>query len=170
MKNGSPYPTVGAPIAPTNAFEITTDKLTFFRHFDKEDLHRQYVLLGKSMNQIAREKGCARSTVGAALADLGFEIKDRINLRCSKGQLAFGERLIGGRIVRCESELRTIRRMAAMRAAGESYGEIALSLNSSGIKSKNKSSEWSRSAIYKILRRFKELDTNNSHTMGGPNC
>ncbi|MBY0314416.1 MAG: recombinase family protein [Bdellovibrionales bacterium] len=154
-KIGSGHPTLGSPIAPSIALSLTTDKLTFFRHFDKDYLHEQYMVLGKSMNQIARERGCSRSTVGTALADLGFEIQARKELRCNKGQLAFGERLIHGQVVRCESELRTIKRMAAMKVAGASYGEIAKALNSSGVKSKNKCNGWSRPAIYKILKRFK---------------
>lgn len=107
------------PSPPSLAIEITTDKLTFFRHFDKDHLHEQYVVLGKSMNQIARERGGAQSTV-----------------------------------------------WAAMRTDGSSYGQTAVALNSSEVKSKNKCRKWSRPTVYKILQRFDEQKANNSSSMG----
>ena len=74
-KNGSGHPTLSSPIAPSVALNLTTDKLTFFRHFDKDYLREQYVVQGKTMNQFARNRGCSRSTVRTALAELGFQIK-----------------------------------------------------------------------------------------------
>lgn len=150
--------------------ELTANKITYFCFLDKDYLHEQYVVLGKSMNQIAREKGCARSTVGAALLELGLGRQNKSSLRCNKGQIAFGERILHGRIVRCQSEHRIIKQMAAMRVAGDSYGQIALALNASQVKSKNRKSQWSRTAIYKILKRFSDSAKENLNSLGGPKC
>lgn len=152
-KVGSPYPTVGSSVVPSNAIEITTDNLVFFRRFDKEDLHHQYIILGKSMAQIAREKGCARSTVAAALVNLGFEIRARKDLRCSKGQVPFGFRVIHGNFVSHSSELEVINKMIQMKHRGMSYGEIAKWLNLSKIPTKNRSKKWDRPTVFKIIGR-----------------
>jgi hypothetical protein len=154
---------VDSPIAPTILIEITTDKLTFFRHFDRDYLHEQYVVLGKSMNQIARERGCARSTVGAALTDFGFEIKVRKDLRCNMGQVPFGFRIVCGNLVPHRAEKLALDKMTGMRIAGSSYGQIAAWLNSERIKTKNRAAKWDRPTVYKILRN------RHDHTEGGLN-
>lgn len=157
---GSPYPTVDSPIAPTATIDITTDNLTFFRHFDKGYLQEQYVVLGKSMAQIARERGCARSTVGRAVVELGFGVRARKELRCSKGQVPFGFRIIEGSLVPHRGERLIVDRMAKMRDEGASYGKIAAWLNSEHVKTKNRVRAWDRPTVFKILRRVE-----NSHSL-----
>jgi hypothetical protein len=153
IKNGSGHPTLDSPIAPSTALSLTTDKLTFFRHFDKDYLHEQYVVLGRSMNQIALDRGCARSTVGAALKELGFAIRARSDLQCSKGQVPFGFRIVKGNLVAHGGETAVLNQMAELKRTGASYGEIASWLNSHGVKTKNGARQWDRPTIFKMLKR-----------------
>ncbi len=150
--NGSPNPTLGPHIAPSSLIEITTDRLTFFRHFDKDYLQEQYVVLGKSMNQIAREKGCARSTVSVALGKLGFTIKAQSELQCSKGQVPFGFRSVHGNLVPHLGENEVLSQMADMRSSGASFGQIVTWLNSERIQTKKRIGKWDRPTVYKILK------------------
>jgi Recombinase len=145
---------VSTPIAPTNLIEITTDKLTFFRHFDKDYLHEQYVVLGKPMAQIARERGCVRSTVRAALVGLGFKTQDRKELNCNKGQVPFGFRVVHGNLVPHQGEKAVLGRMADLKNTGATYGEIAKWLNTQGVKTKNGAQKWDRPTIFKMLKNF----------------
>ena len=78
---------MGYSVAPSSVVEITTDKITFFRDFDNDYLHEHYFVLDKSMNQIAKEKGCVQSTVRAAFLKFGFQTKDRKELHCNLAEL-----------------------------------------------------------------------------------
>ncbi len=104
------------------------------------------------MNQIALERGCARSTVGAALKELGFAIRARSDLQCSKGQVPFGFRIVKGNLVAHGGETAVLNRMAELKKTGASYGEIADWLNRQKIPTKNKAKKWDRPTIYKILK------------------
>ncbi len=161
LKNGSPNTTVDSPTTPSAAFEITTDKLTLFRHFDKDYLQEQYVVLGKSMNEIARDRGCSRSAIKAALEELGFTIKPRSDLNCSKGQVPFGYRVLNGRLVTHEGETAVLNQMLQWRTSGASFGEIAQRLNARGIKTKNRVRQWDRPTVFRMLRKLAHAATSS---------
>jgi len=91
--------------------------------------------------------------VGAALANHGFEIKARKELRCSKGQLPFGFRVVHGNLVPHRGEKEILNQMIHLRKTGASYGVVADWLNSSKIPTKNKSKKWDRPTVFKILGR-----------------
>lgn len=124
----------------------------FFRHLDKDYLHEQYIVLGKSMAQIARERGCARSTVAVTLVNLGFRIGTRKHFRCCKGQMPFGFRTVHGNLVTREVESAVIKQMTAMRNSGASFGQIATWLNLEKVPTKNRVGRWDRPTVYKILK------------------
>ena len=105
------------------------------------------------MNQIAREKGCARSTVSVALRKLGIAIKARSDLQCSKGQVPFGFRIVKGNVVTHGGEATVLDQMADLKKTGASYGEIASWLNNQGVKTKNGARQWDRPTIFKMLKR-----------------
>lgn len=104
------------------------------------------------MNQIALDRGCARSTVGAALKELGFAIRARSDLQCSKGQVPFGFRIVKGNLVAHGGEMAVLNQMAELKNTGASYGEIADWLNEQKIPTKNKACKWERPTVYKILK------------------
>lgn len=104
------------------------------------------------MNQIALDRGCARSTVGAALKELGFAIRARSDLQCSKGQVPFGFRIVKGNLVAHGGETAVLNQMAELKKTGASYGEIADWLNEQKIPTKNKAYKWERPTVYKILK------------------
>lgn len=162
-KNGSSIPTLGSSIVPKPVIEITSNKITYFWRLDKDYLEREYIKNGKSMAQIAREKSCARSTIGAALrkSSICRSTKPENSL---SGQVPYGFRLEYGVLVQHKSERQVIDQMIGRRASGDSYGKIADWLNSEEIKTKNKTKAWDRVTVFKILRRYSspyELQTSH---------
>ncbi len=109
------------------------------------------------MNQIAREKGCVRSTVRSALIELGFKTQDRKELHCNKGQVPFGFRVVHGNLVPHNGEISAIQEMIKMKNSGASYGDIAIWLNSKQVPTKNRTGQWDRPTIYKILKKQESL-------------
>ena len=75
---------------------------------DKDFLYDQYVTKQKSLAQVAREAGCARSTVVTRQMEFGIEIRqDGLLPHYPKSQTAYGEKIYGGRVVPHLGELRT---------------------------------------------------------------
>ena len=75
---------------------------------DKDFLFDQYVTKQKSLAQVAREAGCARSTVVTRQMEFGIEIRqDGLLPHYPKSQTAYGEKIYGGRVVPHLGELRT---------------------------------------------------------------
>ncbi len=105
------------------------------------------------MAQIAREKGCARSTVGEALKSHSLERCQDDPVSYAAGQVPFGFRLQKGRLVVHRKEQSVIAHIVTLRGEGLSFGKIADHLNSNGVPTKNKSKGWDRPTIYKIVKR-----------------
>lgn len=106
------------------------------------------------MAQIAREIGCARSTVVKYLLEFGIKLRqDGLLPTYPKSQPAFGEKVYGGKTLPHLGELRIIDQFCKLRQIGLSYGEIAKWANQHQIPTKNKASRWDRRTIFEILRR-----------------
>lgn len=121
---------------------------------DKDFLTQEYVEKRKSLSLIAREIGCARSTVIEHLLKNGILLRDDGLLsHYNKSQLAYGERLYNGQVVPHLGELRIIEQFQTLRKEGMSFGKIAKWANEQKIPTKNKVSEWNRRTIFEILRR-----------------
>lgn len=73
-------------------------------------------------------------------------------LKNKKSQLAYGERLVRGKVVPFEKEQNTIRLMKKLRVQGLSFGKIAKHLNEQGAPSKN-GKHWSARTVWKIFRK-----------------
>lgn len=144
---------MGSPISPIQSIELSTDKITFFRHFDENYLRDQYVVLGKSMNQIAKDMSCSRSSVRGALERLNFQIKSSTEQNCSRGQLAYGEQLVGGKIVPHKAEQKVIQKILELREAGATYDAVAVWLNDQGVPTKNGAKSWQRPTVFKIIKQ-----------------
>lgn len=114
----------------------------------------QYVDNRKSLAQIAREIGCARSTVVKFLLEFGIELRrDGLLPSYPKSQPAYGEKLYGGKIVPHLGELRVIEQFKELRKHGLSYGKLAKWANENQVPTKNKAGRWDRRTIFEILRR-----------------
>ena len=157
--NGSSIPTERSFIAPPPVIEITSNKIKYFCRLDKYYLEQEYIKNGKSMAQIAREKGCARSTVSSAISEHGLKQHGRFRSYRCKGQLAYGEKMINGRVVPHHGEQRVFQKIMDMRSDGLSYGAIVNWLNSNGHPTKNRTKGWDRPTVYKILNRRKSIDS-----------
>jgi hypothetical protein len=124
---------------------------------DKDFLTREYIEKQKSAAQIARDCGCARSTVTARLLEFGIELRrDGLPLHYRKSQLAYGERIQSGRVVPHRGERKVIERFQEMRKAGLSYGKLAHWANHEGVPTKNGVGQWNRRTIFEILKRNPE--------------
>lgn len=134
-----------------NAYQFVTDK---------DFLHLEYVVNQKSTKQIARELGCARSTVSKYLLEHDIPIRTEEVPGQRRGQTAFGEKVRNGKIVPHFGELSLLAELQELRASGMSYGDLVTWLNASGVKTKN-GGKWDRPTVYKILKR-------NSHHNEAP--
>lgn len=105
------------------------------------------------MAQIAREIGCARSTVVKFLLEFGVELRKDGLPHYQKSQLAYGEKLYGGSVVPHLAELRIVAKFMELRREGRSYGEIAWWANQNGVPTKYRTGRWDRRTIFEILRR-----------------
>lgn len=121
---------------------------------NEEFLRDRYLLKQLSTRQIATEIRSARSTVKDALRRFGIPMRSEGHARkLSKGQLAYGERLVCGKIVPHKAEQKVIQKILKRHRFGSSYSKIADWLNSQGIPTKNNISNWQRPTVYKIIRR-----------------
>lgn len=112
------------------------------------------------MAQIAREKGCARSTVGKAFK-INKIVRGSNDAACHAcGQVPFGFRVQKGQLVPHQKEQSTIDYIVALRQGGCSFGQIADHLNSNGVPTKNRAKAWDRPTIFKICQR-EENDLKN---------
>lgn len=126
---------------------------------DKEFLTREYIEKEKSLSLIAHEIGCARSTVIEHLLKHGIELRtDGLLPHYKKSQLAYGERIYGGKVVPHLGEMNVIARFQELRRRGMSFGKIANWANEQLIPTKNRASKWNRRTIFEILRRNERSD------------
>lgn len=120
---------------------------------DKDFLYQEYVVLGKSTKQIAREQGCAASTVSKYLYEFGFPPRATGLPHQRKGQVPYGSRIVKGRLVEHKGEQAVIAELTRLRSAGKSFGDLVAWLETNRIRTKSKSANWDRPTVYKILQR-----------------
>lgn len=121
---------------------------------NEEFLREMYLEKQLSTRQIAGEICSARSTVKEALRQFGIPIRPEDEARkLSKGQLAYGERLVCGKIVPHKSELKFLQKILDLRKSGATYDAIAEWLNDQGVPTKNGAKSWQRPTIFKIVKQ-----------------
>lgn len=121
---------------------------------NEEFLRDRYLLKQLSTRQIAAEIRSARSTVKEAIRRLKIPMRPEDEARkLSKGQLAYGERLVQGKIVPHKAEQKVIQEILKRHRFGSSYSMIADWLNSKGVPTKNNANSWQRPTVYKIIRQ-----------------
>lgn len=125
----------------------------------KSFLHQKYVIERLSISQIAKENFSARSTIKNALEQNGIPIRvDAKGGEGSKGQIGYGLKLQHGRLVEHKAEMAIIHRMNRLRSQGYSYRKIAMILNSMGVPTKTKKSDWKAATMMKILNQSRAIE------------
>jgi hypothetical protein len=120
---------------------------------DKEFLYQEYVVLGKSTKQIAREQGCAASTVSKYLYEFGFPPRTTGLPHQRKGQIPYGSRVVKGRLVEHKGEQAVIAQLIELRKQGKSFSDLVAWLEINMVRTKSKYARWDRPTVYKILQR-----------------
>jgi hypothetical protein len=120
---------------------------------DKDFLYQEYVVLGRSTKQIAREQGCAASTVSNYLYEFGFPPRTTGLPHQRKGQIPYGSRMVKGRLVEHKGEQAVIAELTRLRSAGKSFGDLVAWLDINQIRTKSKHAKWDRPTVYQILKR-----------------
>jgi len=115
-------------------------------------LREKYLTEMQSTRQIAAQIFSARSTVVRHLNAFNIPLRTEDEAHAlNKGQHAFGEKLVAGKVVPHKGELAVLRRMQILRDSGCSYRKIAAELNSSGVPTKNRKAKWQATTIMKML-------------------
>lgn len=122
---------------------------------NSDNLRSDYLENNKSISQLAKELGCARSTVKSHLEKLNVPLRLCPHWEWRKGQIAYGKRFAKNKEIRHQQELNTIARMSELRKQGYSFWKIAEILNVMKIPTKNKSSRWHATTVMKILNRVR---------------
>ncbi|TVQ80876.1 MAG: hypothetical protein EA369_01445 [Bradymonadales bacterium] len=124
------------------------------------------------MGQIAREIGCARSSVMKHLDLFGISIRQGPLRTGFTGQLAFGYKLERGKVVPHRSEQKLILEMRRLRTNGNTYREIADWLTSQNIRTKTGLEKWDRKVVHSILKRSRREGANGKPELffGGFGC
>jgi hypothetical protein len=134
---------------------------------DKNFLYQEYVVLGKSTKQIAREQGCAASTVSKYLYEYGIPPRATGLPHQRRGQIPYGSRMVKGRLVEHKGEQAVIAQLIELRKQGKSFGDLVAWLEINQIKTKSKAARWDRPTVYKILARQNRIDP---RTKTYPHC
>lgn len=121
---------------------------------NEEFLREAYLEKGLSIRQIADEICSARETIKQALKRFDIEVKSQNEMRrLNSGQLAYGEKIVHNRRTESMGESKVLGQIVAMRSSGSSCGDIADWLNAKKYPTKNRASCWSRTSVYKIVKR-----------------
>lgn len=93
-----------------------------------------------------------RETIGERTKDaLRFKIAH--NERCGKVRFGFDLAADGSTLVANAAEQEAIATMQALRASGQSYRDIAAELTGRGVFTKEGNTEWTHTAVQRILKR-----------------
>lgn len=155
-----------AAVPPPKAL-IETDFVAFLMAKDKDFLHQEYVVKGKSAKQIARENGWSHATVAKYLLEFGMPPRSTGLRDYPRGNAPYGARVVGGKLVVHKGEQAIIIQLNEMRSQGASYGDLVAWLNSEQVRTKNDAKKWDRPTVYKILKRAESLTVDSFGDAGG---
>ena len=120
-------------------------------HRQESFLRQKYESEGLSTRQIAAQTFSARSIVSKYLKQHGVAVKLANPSR--KGQIAFGEKVVQGKLRKQMTEAEAVEAMSRLRNQGYSYRQIAAWLDAKGVKTKNRRGRWQAATVMKILKR-----------------
>ena len=138
------------------------DKIEFFvisPFLNKEFLQQKYVKEGLSTTQISDEICSAHSTVLKYLRKFKIPIRksiDRVRGKRKGYGLAYGKRIVKGKLVDHKREQENIQKMRNLRdKEGYSYWKIASIFNSMEISTQTGRGKWHAKTIQQILNSNK---------------
>lgn len=106
---------------------------------------------GKSASQIARENDCSHSSILKYLDVFGISIRDNNSSEYRTGEMAYGKKIVKGKVVDDKGEQAIIRKMKLLKVAGNSYWKIAEVLNRNRVPTKKEKSIWSAKTVHQII-------------------
>ncbi len=118
---------------------------------EKEILHQKYVIEGLSCKEIADQFGTARSTILKYLKLNSIEIRGTGTNQKRKRGVAFGKKVVSGKVVNNENEALIIEKVKRLRDQELSYRKIAEVLNIMEYSTKTRKGVWSGKSVWQIL-------------------
>jgi DNA-binding CsgD family transcriptional regulator len=115
-------------------------------------LHQKYITEGLSTTKIARELGISRTTVTVYLKKYDIPVRPVGKVK-SKRTLAYGEKIINGKVEVHKQERRTVDSILKMKKEGLSYNAIARILNEMKVKTKSQGKKWHMETVRQIILR-----------------
>ena len=117
--------------------------------FDKEFLELLLTEKRMTRSEIAEKYGVGRSTISDYKKK--FKIKSGRNGLC--GQVPYGYNFVHGKLIDNPKEQAVTERLKELSIEGYSYGKMVKWLIGNRIPTKTLKATWSRTAVYKILKR-----------------
>ncbi len=119
---------------------------------DKRVLQQKFIVEGLSSAHVAKELGCSKTTVKKYLRQ--YNLRKNTPNGKSKYNLALGEKMVKGRVVPHQKELRVQCMIIDMhKNEGLSANAIARVLNTMKVPTKRQGKKWDHSVVIDILRR-----------------
>jgi len=113
-------------ISPQARFSLITAFKSYDWFKDKQFLEQEYLANQKSAAQIAREIGCAPSTISKHLLENGIQPRHELLPNYRKSQLRYGEKIYRGQVVDHLGEMEIINELRTKRCSeGLSFGKLA---------------------------------------------
>lgn len=101
--------------------------------------------------QIAKELGVSRSTVSKYQKRYGIQtLRVGTNRKRVRG-VAYGEKVVGGKVLRVAEEQKVLEALRLWRSQGQTFQEIADRLNILGTPTKTGKGQWHRKTIHQLL-------------------
>ena len=120
---------------------------------NKRVLHQKFIVEGMSSLQIAKDLDCSRTTTIKKYLRK-YEIKKGIPNGKTRHNLAYGERIIKGKVFSCQKELRVIISIVNMyKKEGLTVTAIARILKTMKVPTKKQGKRWDHSVVIGILKR-----------------
>lgn len=120
---------------------------------EESKLYELSVTKKLTSSQIAKELGVSRSTVSKYQKRYGIQtLRVGTNRKRVRG-VAFGEKVVAGKILRVSEEQKVLEAMQLWRSQGQTFQEIADRLNVIGTPTKTGRGKWHRKTIQQILSR-----------------
>ncbi len=124
------------------------------KYTEREFLVNEYVLNKKSASQIANENDCSHTSILKYLGIFGIAVRDNALTEYRTGELAYGKKIIKGKIADDKEEQAVIKKMKLLKSVGNSYWKIAEVLNGNSVPTKKEKGPWSAKTVHQIIKKL----------------
>lgn len=115
-------------------------------------LHQKYIVEQLSIRQIAEEFLSSREAVRVGLINAGIELREACKPHGRPSQIRYGKKIIKGKVVEYQAEIKVVTAVRQMRAQGLSLREIAENLSAIGVPTKCNGKKWHPEMVKRILQ------------------